>query len=95
MKLTLTRIIDKSWIAVSDCCKCSGTGKTRAEAIDSLVRANLDTFGITEWEENDPESKTPRTVWHNYEKEAKHAEGLMMAEYHKERARLLYVGADK
>jgi len=40
-----------------------GVGNTRAEAIDSLVRSNLDAFGITSWIDRDHRSETPETRW--------------------------------
>lgn len=41
----------------------TGVGKTRAEAVDALVRGNLGRFGITEWFDSDPESPTPDCEW--------------------------------
>lgn len=51
------------WIAQSDTCENIGIGHTRADAIDSLIRSNLEIFGIKSWTDIDELSQTPKTVW--------------------------------
>lgn len=41
----------------------SGVGNSRAEALDSLVRSNLQVFGITSWIDRDWRSETLETRW--------------------------------
>jgi hypothetical protein len=53
----------KEWAAEADGLKNKGIGKTRAEALDSLVRANCEAFGISQWTEIDPLSPVPETHW--------------------------------
>ncbi len=40
-----------------------GTGKTRSDALCSLIRANLEWFNIDAWTDIDPLSKNPVTKW--------------------------------
>lgn len=68
MHIILARDITKlghrvEWTATSTRLQSKGIGKTRAEAIDSLVRANVEAFGIEEWTEIDPLSSVVQTDW--------------------------------
>jgi hypothetical protein len=82
IKITLTRNKDPKqlpWTAVSDTCKRVGTGHTSAAAVDCLIRANLDTFGVTEWITNDYTSDTPEVIWKSCDQKQYLEEGINAA----------------
>ncbi len=60
----LKRVAHKdAWKATCDGLPYTGIGRTQAEAMDSLVRANYAAFGIEEMIVEDPTSLVPFTRW--------------------------------
>jgi hypothetical protein len=68
MKLVLERRLNKrghsdEWMATIEGMKFPGIGRTRTDALGSLLSANLHAFGVTERVDIDPEAEEVEITW--------------------------------